>query len=490
MYKSSRLLFFILLLKSTVVFSQFQSGIFSSNFSGIMGVHVNPAGTSWLSDGADFLPLAFGIEALNNGFYLDAKPITHYLNRSLADIANDTLIDNAINNLKSRYRLKKNLQPDGYARIHGVVFGPSLLINHRKRSFGFITSLKTYTSGVNMPPEMISFIFDAGEPSSINLNKPFSTSGFNFASANFLDLGYTNSNLVFNSAFDQVRFGFNARFLIGITSFFFNDFGSTYTINSDTSITFKDAGFKYGYAAHRPSLKEKLLTPRAGGTALDIGVLYVRKKYPSPTRVKKKCPNIYGYYRDYQTYKWRFGASVTDIGSLFFFNQTYYRKVENINYNYKGADSLVLSAISKFDVNVKSRIAAQSGVTYNERSSFNMVMPTRLNLQFDAHLKNHWYAGFLLSQRISIPGLIAIRSANIITSSLRYETQYFEFALPVSVIEYNYPTAGLYARIGFLFFGTNTLPELIGVRNIKNLDFYMGIKVNLGFVGSRFGMGF
>jgi hypothetical protein len=58
------------------------------------------------------------------------------------------------------------------------------------------------------------------------------------------------------------------------------------------------------------------------------------------------------------------------------------------------------------------------------------------------------------------------------------------------VIELNYPTAGFYGRLGFLFFGTNTLPELIGIRKIRNADFYFGIKLNLSFVGSGFGMGF
>lgn len=478
------------LLFNTPAWGQFQSGIFSSNYSGVMGVHINPAGTSWLSDGADFLPGAAGFEATNSNFYIPAKPIYQTINKQLFRVVSDTNSDNLITYLVNNYNLKKDIQPNGYAHINGAIYGPSLLINYRKRSFGIITSFKTYSSAINLPPILAQFLYNGAKLSGNIMDKPFSTSGLNLTSASFIDIGYTNSNIVADRAANQWRVGFNIRALVGVNAFFFNDLGSEYNVKNDSDFFIKNASFSYGFAAHNKSMGQTFITPRAGGAALDLGILYIRKDHPSPTRVKKKCPNVYGFYRDYQTYKWRFGASITDVGGLWFFNQSYYRRFDEVNYNYVFIDSLFMGGVFSFDRKVKNKLENDAGETGTYRSNFFLLMPTRLNVQFDAHVNGNWYAGFLLTQRLIIPGILGMRTANIATITLRYERQFFECAIPVSVINYKYPTAGAFVRLGFLFFGTNTLPEIIGARNIRNIDFYAGIKLNIGFVGSRFGMGF
>lgn len=477
------------LAKPLSLLGQFQSGIFSSNYSGIMGVHINPAGTSWLSDGADFLPGAASFEVTNNNFYLGANPIYKAIDSELFRMVSDSNSESLITYLANNYNLKKDLQLNGYANINAAVYGPSLLINHRNRSFGFITSFKTYSNAVNLPSGLSQFLYNGLKVSESIANKEFRTQGLSFTSASFADFGYTNSNIIINRAEDQWRVGFNARLLIGINAFFFNDLGSTYNITNDSNFVINNSSFSYGFAAHRSALGQTAITPRSGGAAFDVGFVYIRKDHPSPTRVMKKCPNVYGYYRDYQTYKWRVGLSLNDVGGLWFFNQSYSREFNNVNYTYTNIDSLLSGGIFRFDRQLRNKLEA-AGITANQKNSFFMLMPTRLNFQFDGHIKGNWYAGILLAQRLSMPSILGIKSANIITGTIRYERQYFELAFPFSAIEYIYPTAGAYVRLGFLFFGTNTLPEIVGLRDIRNIDFYAGIKINIGFVGSRFGMGY
>lgn len=481
-------LYFSLLLFD--VNAQFQTGVLSSNYSGVMGVHINPAGTSWLSDGADFVPVAGSFEATNNHYKLQAQPLYELMNGSFFKVVSDTNNDNIITHLVENYYLRKDLQPNGFANINAALYGPSLLINYRKRSFGFITSFKTYSSASNIPPDLANFLFNGAKVTPATINIPYKLNGFTAVAGSFVDLGYTNSNLVYDHAEDQLRFGFNARLLIGLNAYYIRDLSNTeLTLGADSVLQIKNGGVNYGFAAHSTYKGEKFLTPRAYGAAFDLGFLYVRKDHPSPTRVKKKCPNIYGWYRDYQTYKWRLGVSVTDIGSLFFVTQSYNRTYENINYGWKNFDSLVYSGVFSFDNRVRNNFGSNPNINAQSSESFYMIMPTRLNVQFDVHVKNHWYANLLLAQRLTITPLRSFISTNVLSTSLRYERQFFEFAVPVSLIDYTYPTGGVYLRLGFVYFGTNTLPELIGLRDIKNVDLYAGIKINLGFLGRR-GMGF
>jgi len=470
-------------------YAQFQTGIYTSNYSGVMGIHLNPAGTSWLSDGADFSPAAVNAGIVNNNHYFEAQPLINKFNSNLFTVLSDTNTKAVTDNLRKLFAFKKDIQGLGYIFSNATIYGPSALINYRKKAYGITTAIKTYIGAIDINPVFQEILSDGIGKEKLD-NVPFDMKNNRWTSVTFLDLGYNYSVRFIDGAERQWRFGYNLHFQIAHNAFYFNDRGAELEQLPDSSLKLRNTNFDYGFAFQNTSKGQNLYTPRAFGLGVDLGIIYVRKKHPSPQRVKKKCPNIYGWYREFQTYRWRAGASITDIGGLYFFNQSYSRQTGNYNRDWRRFDTLFVVGPFTFDNALRNTEHFGPTATVNESGSFFMMHPTMINLQFDAFLKPNLFLNLQLSQRVPPFLAASVLRANIATMSLRYETQFFELSVPVSVVEYSYPYVGMSARLGWFFFGTNSLPEWLGMRTIKGFDIYAGIKMNVGFIGNRFGMGF
>jgi hypothetical protein len=60
----------------------------------------------------------------------------------------------------------------------------------------------------------------------------------------------------------------------------------------------------------------------------------------------------------------------------------------------------------------------------------------------------------------------------------RYETQYFEVNLPVSLYDFRYPRMGVAARIWFLTLGTDNLLGFLNLTDFTGFDLYVSVKFN------------
>src|ERR1044072_7013879 len=135
----------LLTLAPPAVFAQFQTGIASSNHSGVMGVTINPAFTNLLSNGTDFMPFSFSSSIMNNDFFLPAKPITGVIRPEIfqAFTQNEQQSGETINQKFERlFNLKRDLKTNGYIFSQAQAYGPSVLVNAGKHSFGLLTSFK------------------------------------------------------------------------------------------------------------------------------------------------------------------------------------------------------------------------------------------------------------------------------------------------------------------------------------------------------------
>jgi hypothetical protein len=90
MKKKIILLLLVLIVLVVKIQAQFQTGIYSSNFSGVMGPMINPSSTNWLSNSTDFMPIGVSFNVMNNGFYMPAQPLPTLLGTSLSQLMSDT----------------------------------------------------------------------------------------------------------------------------------------------------------------------------------------------------------------------------------------------------------------------------------------------------------------------------------------------------------------------------------------------------------------
>jgi hypothetical protein len=462
---------------------QFQTGMYGSNFAGVLGVTINPANKNYLNNGTDIMLFNYSTAILNNGFYLDKKPITRILSpKTISAFTNKTEnSEESINQTFDRiFNLRRSLKDKNYIFADVAFHGPSFLINYKKHSFGLLTSFKSNSGTVNLPPEMAIFILKGAsaielQGKSFSLNKVASVTNVS------RDIAFNYSYQIAENYSGIHRLGITAHFIKGINSLVFQDLGKTkWSFVGDSTILMEDGNILYNYAATKSGVVSELLEKRGTGYSFDIGYTYVKKKKGRPTRITK-CPNIrfLGKVREFQEYKWRMGVSLMDIGIINYTTQTVTTQYNNAYGPTKNLDQDFYLGVFALDRKLGFDYSGNQGTTFKSGKSFSQYTATRLNVQFDYYFRDNIYFGFSASQRLPIPGAISMLAPNIISINPRFEKLKYEIGFPISLIEYQYPVVGLNFRVGPFYMGTNHLPEMIGLRNIRGVDIYLGLKINL-----------
>ncbi len=461
--------------------AQFLGGLPTGNHAGVMGVTVNPSHTNFLNNGTDFLPFAFSTSILNNGFYLEAKPITGYINSEIISSITGGSGEGTINEKFDRiYNIKKDLVAKNFIFADATIYGPSFLINFPRHSFGLVTALKANSNTVNLPKEMALFLLK-GATSDELVGKDF---GLNFVRSNtmvYTDIALNYSFKASESLRYSHRFGVNLHYLSGINSIIFQDNNNAkWSFIGDSSIFLDNADFNFSYAATKSGDIGELLASRGSGFAFDIGYSVTKKKKGRPTRLTV-CPNIrnLGRIREYQEYKWRFGISLMDIGFIRFAEQTSANTYINANGITRNLDQSFYSGVFALERDLYFNLAGNPGTSHKVDNSFTQFTASRVNVQFDYALKSNWFINFSGTHRLPIPGQYGMRAANILSLVARHEKEKSGIYIPINLIEYQIPTIGFGFKTGPFFMGTNHIFELIGLRNIKGVDFYFGLKFNL-----------
>lgn len=461
--------------------AQFQTGIYSSNFAGVMGPMINPATTTWLSNSTEILPVGLNFSVLNNGFYMPAKSLPSLLGSSATEFLSDTG-KNVSEKFDRVFQISRDLKPSNYAYIEAAIYGPSVHSNFGKFSAGLYTASRNVSSSYGLTPELATFLLKGNRTNDL-LGKTMSMANSRSGNLVLLDFAGNFSAIIKESQRYSHRFGLNLHYLVGINSIYWWDGSSKWTFGMDSSIYVENGGFQYGYAATKSKYVSELLTPRGNGFSLDLGYTFTRKKKGIRSSYAV-CPNIAGggRIRKFQTYKWRFGVSVMDLGWVNFNQQTVATTYGNVN---AVVDSLIDAAYNGvFALDRKLRFAfiGSPGANFSAQSEYRHYMPTRLNVQFDYNWKDMWYLSFFGSQRVVLNDVISSRAANILSFAIRHENVKTEWSVPISLIEYQYPVVGFHYRYGPFFIGTNQVLEMFGLRKIRGVDLNFGLKFNISHI--------
>ena len=94
------------------------------------------------------------------------------------------------------------------------------------------------------------------------------------------------------------------------------------------------------------------------------------------------------------------------------------------------------------------------------------------------HLTKHVFANLHLSRRFIISPK-QIEKENIVVTSIRYETRFFELGLPFTLYNDNDLRLGLWVRIGPIIIGSdNFAPIFIEQNQLSGADIYFAIRIN------------
>jgi hypothetical protein len=171
-----------------------------------------------------------------------------------------------------------------------------------------------------------------------------------------------------------------------------------------------------------------------------------------------------------------------DIGFINFKTQTVNTDYKNV---FGGIDSLIDEAykgVFALDRALRFGFTGNPSVGFTQTDNYIHYLPTRVNVQFDFNWREMWFLSFTASQRVVFNSNLSNRAPNITSVAIRHETSKQEWSVPISLIEYQYPIVGFHYRYGPFFIGTNHALEMIGLRKIRGVDMYLGLKFNISHI--------
>ena len=72
----------------------------------------------------------------------------------------------------------------------------------------------------------------------------------------------------------------------------------------------------------------------------------------------------------------------------------------------------------------------------------------------------------------------AVKATNFLSLAPRFEHRWGMLSLPVNITEYKRLKMGAAMRLGFIILGTDDLASILGTKEFRSTDFYIGIKAN------------
>ncbi len=465
------ILFFLLGFLKIPAQGQEWLGLSVNNYSGIWGGQLNPASLTGNKTYLDFNLIGAGINFSNSFAYIPKEDYSlFYL------LTADTIIP-----IYGEYRYNgyytyyKNKNPK-WMIMNNRINGPSATYQYGKDAFGVSLSFRTAASGVNVPWELLVFMYeDLSYPPLQGIR--FDDHDFSISELSWEEISFSYAREIYNRFGNSISVGVTGKLLFGINGGF-SDFPIVdYKAIDSKTVHFYTFDADVAYAISEDGLTKTAMNPFNApgfGVGADIGIVYTKLKdvYGS-TKGSRPCEIPYA---DYQ---YKIGLSLLDIGGISFNkdaeSHTFY--VENIEVSSTDLDTLKEMSV---DVGMRylSKLLTGDSLASLVDTKMRIGLPTALSLQFDWHFAKPYYLSLVWVQPIHVH-LKDVKRAAQIAVIPRYETRWLGVSVPVSLLQYQKPRIGLALRLYTLTVGTECLGSWFNFSNLDNVDLYFSLKLSL-----------
>ena len=466
-YKKKALSFFILLFLFPNLQAQEMLGIVNSNYSGIHGALVNPGSLTNSKYYLDINLLTLGVFFENNYIYLakDEYKFSRFLGKNLP-----FPMHGADPNAKPAYDYFNTKPKNVYANER--LMGPSAMLNIGKHAFGITTSFRTVSSARRIPYEIAKFGYEG-----LDYNDQFDTNyidnkKFDVAALSWAELGLSYAYVFKQSNRDYWSGGITIKRMMGVSGAYVNIKNMDYNLTDRDNVTINNLNAEAGYSLPLNYETNKFQrTPifRGGGYGFDVGITYQKmKKGHQNTSYSSVCSV------PYKPYAYRIGVSIIDIGSISFKKNAQKLVFTDIDTTWRGFRDINYRDINTAVQDISQQLYSDP-LKLLQGNRIKIGLPTALSVQADFNYTGNWYINgtLLYPLRLSKAGIA--RPAQIAITP-RFETNYFEVNLPISLYDFSKPRIGISARLWIFTVGTEKLGGFFNFSDFTGLDFYFAIK--------------
>ncbi|MFY8128716.1 MAG: hypothetical protein ACOVMM_10085 [Chitinophagaceae bacterium] len=324
-------------------------------------------------------------------------------------------------------------------------------VSFRMKNMMHITSSNAFVPTEN-PLTLQGFL-----QGNLGKNQPIS---FNGIMSSWAELTFNYSQIVQETQFSRLSAGINVSYMKGLAGmqFFANNLQYTQNVNSTTGntyYTFTNGSVGYMYSDNLRVLdslgntaesRKQYLSASKNSIGFSIGAEYLVKE------------SYDGEPLNTRNYDWKFGISIMDIGA------NYYKHVRGSATNKVLQNNVTDTAILQELANIGSISRLRDSISDNFvltnylNSDFSISNPTRLVLNVDRNLGNHFYVNASLG--INFYSTKATERGNtkeisFLTLTPRFETQLLGFYLPIQYNSQYNLWVGAAAKIGPLTIGVH-----------------------------------
>jgi len=493
------LLLIALILCVSVNYINAQSSIESfTNYAGSHGALLNPSSMTTSHVYAD-IGLNLNVSVSNNYFHVMSRDLL----KSISDKSYKFSYQKTVSDLPRLFDVDFNYGKDKPAsanvNIDALILSGMYNIKD-KNAFGFFARARANVNVKNAPNGILEIgvvghyhTYSVGDEVGIDTTVYYNQYAKNYSSKNanvglmaWSELGFSYSRVVYDYDLSRVDLGGNAKLALATGALAMTIKNMDYHLelgedgNINDSLWFID-NIKGGMAYSLPigydtpfavggKMNSKLFGNYVNGYGggIDIGVTYTYKRTSYYERTISRSCQIKPI-----DYLFKVGFSIIDIGAVHFGkNNAEVSRIEAQNsvINTRGFDKV--NTVHEF-VNIIN----DSLKTKAEVKDFWMGLPTALSVQFDYSINKHFFVNAVVIQPVNVFKYHVTRDAQVLLAP-RFESKYFDFSVPVTLLNYNRLLLGVSARFAYLTVGTQNLLNLIGVGDVYGLDFYVALKFN------------
>ena len=459
---------FNLLFYSDDIRSQEMFGITLSDYSGISSTFVNPA---FMTGSRVYLDVNFVTE---NTFFENNLYYAPMIQNVVSNFANGeyNLYDGSFKYGRAYNYFDNKAKKSFVANVR--LMGPSIMIQAGKHAIGLTTSVRSFQSGNKIPYEIPIIIYEEIRDERFHLIE-FNDHEVNFSGMTWSEIGLNYAYDIYDRYDNKLTIGLGVKALFGIEGAYLSARNVNYIIVDHETVNVINFDADVGYSLPIDSqTNEFRLNPTIKGYGIggDLGLVYTKKRstvnYKGEHRICAK---------PYHDYIYKLGISLLDFGSVTFTHNSELHRFENVNHYWEQFDTVQFISFNR-------SMRSYSEVFYgNADSSFvnnkiKIGLPTAISLQFDYHLKQNIYLGFVWIHPLQAFQNTIWRPAQLAIIP-RIENRYFGLSVPVSLYNYVQPRIGFAVRFLSFTFGTDNLISWFGITDFTGVDIYFSIKINL-----------
>ncbi len=435
--------------------AQYQGALRIENYAGTNSIFLNPASSN-------NYPLRWDLNLVSAGFFID-NSLAYISNTSLGDLSKNG--DQVRAGWQMENIIGENLVADfyrdtiknNYIQTSQTINGPAFLFNtNGGQSIGAFYNLRVMAGAPKLPGSLNYYSYI-----SKSVNEFIDFPSFNFSFMAWDEIGAHFSQRISTST-GYISAGINLKVLRGYEAGYIS-------VNNDTNIRFLDSNqvevsglnTQYGYTTSNIDIVENESfnrDPSGSGFGVDLGFNYVIED-------------------ETDTPKLRLGVSINDIGTVKFKTNAEVhalRGTQNIIFDEETYQSF--TTLEEARDQASRDVLGAIGLSQIDED-LKVGLPTTFSLQADYKVIENVYVSGLFINRISFSPY-SVKATNFLALAPRFEHRWGMVSLPINITEYKRVKMGAAVRLGFIVLGTDDLGSIIGTKEFRGTDLYVGVKAN------------